>query len=92
MPSEMPAAIEAKNGFSCPSTTVARYQATLAATAVCKMGHPPPRRRPNASASRRRNSDSLPINLICVSTPVLVANHLLSSVTPREQPLALQPL
>jgi hypothetical protein len=38
-PKEITVAIEAKNGLSCPSTTVARVHARLAATAVCKIGH-----------------------------------------------------
>jgi hypothetical protein len=67
----MTAAIEAKNGLSCPSNTVARYHAALAATAVCKMGHPPPHRRSNAAPSRRRNAEMLTFILDPVGTAVV---------------------
>src|SRR3712207_355714 len=58
-----------------PSTTVARVHARLAATAVCKIGHQPPRRRPNVASIRRRSAGIPPSTLIPLSTTVLVAKH-----------------
>jgi hypothetical protein len=71
----------AKNGRSCPSTIEASIHARLAATAVCKMGHPPARNRPSALSNRRDTDKTLPFIPIRASTASPVIGHLLSTTT-----------
>ena len=47
-PRQMTAAIDANDGRPSGSTTTARYHATVAATAVWRIGHIRPRRRPRS--------------------------------------------
>jgi hypothetical protein len=59
MPIETIAAAEAKNGRSLSNNEADIYQATLAATAICRIDHPSKRRGARTARNPLRNEEEL---------------------------------
>src|ERR671933_207284 len=66
------AAIGAKNGCWCPSTTSARKYAPLAAMAVCRIDHKLDLRRSVAAVRKRRSPWNVLASLMALYSSVLV--------------------